>query len=331
MSKPRHLSWENFHSTIWKADQQRTHRVGRAPIVEIFADGVSKKIGLWIQLDGVQKMPQEVDRLSFIQGRFIKKGDRHFLVITTDQQGLFRQFYQFATSVADRILLEKSKPTEAVVSELKCFDELLTTRTVLSIEKQIGLVGELLVLLKLIGSVGSSALSAWIGPKGEQHDFRVGKLELEVKTSCGTRRVHRIHGLDQMYPTRGFELNLVSVMIEPAGKGPGFSLASLVDDVINAIGSDTTMRDLFEKNLHKLGWRSQDQKYYGRDWLLRRPLLAVRVRPGFPRLGHDDLKCVLGAKAHRVEYVEYIVNLEGLGIEDGNKRFPKLIAKQPRA
>lgn len=209
MSKPRHLSWENFRATIWHEGQQRSHRIGQKPSVEVFGDAINGRIGLLVQLAKNAEIPKEIDRLVFINGRILKRKNGYYLELATASQTLHRQFYQFATAVADRIIMECEVPLAAAVAELKCFDELLAPRSLLSLERQIGLLGELIVLERIIVSRGPAGADAWTGPQSEPHDFRLGQTELEVKTSSGTRRLHRIHGLDQMFPSTGMKLSLV--------------------------------------------------------------------------------------------------------------------------
>ncbi|MEI6566853.1 MAG: PD-(D/E)XK motif protein [Verrucomicrobiota bacterium] len=290
--------------------------------MEVFGDAINERIGLLVQLSGNVEIPREIDRLVFIKGRILRQKGQHHLELTTSTESLYRQFYQFATAVADRILLEGEAPVAAAVAELKCFDELLAPRLLLSVERQLGLLGELIILERLIHSSGPAGVDSWTGPRGEPHDFRIGKTEFEVKTSSGTRRIHRIHGLDQLFPSAGMRLSLVSVLVEPAGKAKGFSLTSKVGDIRRLLSKNAQRLDRFTRDLNEVGWRDSDARHYTRLWRPRRPLAVVPVDEKFPRLGRQLIAAALGSVASRIDYVEYQVNVEGLGREENESGFP---------
>ncbi|HWA09482.1 MAG TPA: PD-(D/E)XK motif protein [Opitutaceae bacterium] len=275
-----------------------------------------------MQLPGNAEIPKEIDRLVLINGRILRQKGGHYLELATSSEALHRQFYQFATAVADRILLEGEAPLAAAVAEVKCFDELLAPRALLSSERQLGLLGELIVLERLIVSRGPAGADAWTGPRSEPHDFRIGQNEFEVKASSGTRRLHRIHGLDQMFPSTGMRLSLVSVLLEPAGKAEGFSLASKIAKIRGLLSKDSPRLDRFASNLNDLGWRDSDSRHYARLWRSRRPIAVIPVNGDFPRLGRPSIVSVLGTVASRIDYVEYQVNVEGLGLEEDAAGFP---------
>lgn len=327
MSAPRHLSWENFCSSIWHKGQQRTHRIGKSPKIDVFGDAINGRLGITIELKKKQEIPEEIAKLAFIQCRIFPQGGKHFLELHTASDSLRRQFYQFATAVADRILLENTEPIAATVAELKCFDELLAPRSLLSIEKQIGLIGELTFLNRLLDASGPGGIIAWVGPVGEPHDFRIGKQEIEVKTSSGTRRIHRIHGLEQLFPSTGMRLALVSILLEPAGKSSGFSLNSLIQQTVAQLKKEPQKQKRLKELLTKVGWQESDSKYYTRQWRLRRPIVQINVDDKFPRIGRLAVATVLGPLASRIDRVEYDVNMEGLGSEKSSGGLPNLNPK----
>src|SRR6185295_5802854 len=136
------------------------------------------------------QMPSELSALAFISARIVTKDSRELLEVSTDTPSIQRQFYHFALAVAERLTVERRPATEAVAMELQCFAELLAEKPLLGIERQIGLLGELLFLKRLLDAGEAAALSSWVGPSGEPHDFRTAQREFEVKTTVSTRRVH---------------------------------------------------------------------------------------------------------------------------------------------
>jgi hypothetical protein len=129
-----------------------------------------------------------------------------------------------------------------------------------------------------------------------------------------------------MFPSPKMTLYLVSVLLEPAGKGAALTLAGQVGRIRSLLTKDSTRLDGFNHNLKEIGWRDLDARHYSRSWRLRRPICAIPAKSGFPRLGRNSIGAVLGSNASRIDYVEYIVNVEGLGHEQGSAGFPKELA-----
>ena len=146
MTVPRHMSWENFRSTVLVSGQQRVHRVTESPLIELFSDGTMNRIGILVETPGSTTVPPEVSRLTFINARTVNRTGRLFLEVSTAATALHRQFYHFAVAVSERVIVEKLPAAEAVALELKCFTDLLAEKAVLGIEQQIGLIGELIFL-----------------------------------------------------------------------------------------------------------------------------------------------------------------------------------------
>ncbi|MGO4264093.1 PD-(D/E)XK motif protein, partial [Lysobacter sp. TAB13] len=80
---------------------------------------------------------------------------------------------------------------------------------------QIGLVGELLILTRVLVPVfGTRAVACWSGADKERHDFIAGTLHLEVKTTTRSRHEHEISRLDQLWIADGRSLILASIRLE---------------------------------------------------------------------------------------------------------------------
>lgn len=319
MTPLRQLSWENFRAEILQSGQ-RVHRISADPQIDVFADTEKGEVGAAFALSGKKDVPAELKKLEYIQSEIVKEGEKYFIRVSSCSSGLHRQFYQFATAVADRIILENTEAIPALLAEIKCFDDLLASQTLLSVERQLGLVGELLVLDSVMDLAGAAAADSWTGPAGEPHDFRLNGCELEVKTTAGSRRLHYIHGLDQLVPSQGMRLFVVSILLEPAGKADGFSLRSMVEKIRSRVLDDAgrlkRVNDLFLKS----GLRDADLPLYARQWRLRRPVAHAEVGKEFPRISRPDIVSVLGAQAARIDYLEYSVNLEGLVVENTDFR-----------
>jgi Putative PD-(D/E)XK family member, (DUF4420) len=325
MKTRRHITWENFRSTIIVPGEQRVHRVSESPLMEIFSDGLSNRIGIWIQTGAKTEIPEELLKLSSISVRIAEQHRLPVLEVATSSRDLQRHFYHFAVAVAEKVLLDKSPAVEAVLSEVQCFGAILEKKSLLSVERQIGLLGELLLLERLITKNGPAALAAWIGPEGEPHDFRIEKREFEAKTTVTVHRIHTINGSEQLAPSKDCSLYLVSILLGPAGKSEGFSLPDKVRNLSALLANAPREIERFSAALEKSSLRLEDYVHYGRRYALRRPFAIVPVDRKFPALTRPVIQKALGEASTRVESLQYSVNVEGLETEESLSGFSSIL------
>lgn len=210
----------------------------------------------------------------------VEGGDRYVEISTTDAR-LVVDGYAMLMAVADRVQLEGSEPLAALAETLKTWDSILSTRTRLSAEAEVGLFGELLVVRALLGT-GAGGGTAWRGGFGEEHDFGFPDADVEVKTTSGEKRRHWIHGLTQLVETGKTPLWLLSVQVTRGGEDQGERLPELIDDVFSmAQGPDRTR---IEANLAQVGWNDEQRDLFDERWRLRATPMAFRVDADFPRL-----------------------------------------------
>jgi hypothetical protein len=218
-------------------------------------------------------------------------------------------------------LTEQCAPIEAVQQELRCFTDLLDERPILGTDRQLGLLGELLFLERLMKRIGPAALDAWLGPLGEPHDFRVWINEFEVKTTIAPHRIHTVNGLEQLVASHGCTLYLVSVLLGPAGAEGGFSLADKVSQLSSSFSALPDRKEAFTAALDACGLHMADVQHYTRRFALRRPFGVATVDQSFPALSRPLIQRAIGPLATRIEGVHYEVNIEGLESEDGTPAF----------
>jgi hypothetical protein len=321
MGSGKYLSWENFLGSVLVTGQQRVHRISVSPLIELFWDGERKSVGIWLQADGVNIVPDAANRLASVTWKLIEQYGIPVLEIRTTSALVNREFYLFANAVADRILETGQSASEAVSYELACFGALFEQKRILSVERQIGLLGELIVLERIIAAEGADAIEAWIGPQGEPHDFRIAANEFEIKTSSGTRRIHTINNLAQLIASPGSGLFLMSILVGPGGKGAGFSLASKVIAIRRSLAASLNRQTQFQAALEALGYSPLDHAHYERPFSLRRPLAIVPIDARFPSITSSSLLALLGKEANRVDRLVYDVNIEGLESGEGTDLF----------
>lgn len=320
----RYLSWENFKDTVIQAGDQRVHIASISPRIEMFSDGEKGRIGIWIELSEADSILPDLENLEFITVRSIQRHSKKTVEMAVSSSALNRQFYLFSIAVCERIIEDRTPVLDAVNVELQAFADLLTEKNHLGIERQIGLLGELLFLQSLIAQYGRAAVDAWVGPQREPHDFRFGSVEFEVKTTLATQRIHFIHGATQAVAGDGRSLYLVSILFGPPGAGEGFSLPSIVASIRDSLGDDHAARAKFASGLKASGLEENQLGLYGRSYTLRRPIATIRVDDSFPAITHDLIAKSLGTMAQRIVGITYEVNVEGLESEEGTAGFSAL-------
>jgi hypothetical protein len=309
---------------VARPGEYRTHGVSVAPVILIFSDGVPGSIGVWIEIPSGTAIPDELRKLAFINAQAISRDDQTLLELSVRPPSIHRHFYHFAVAVSERILVDRRAAIDAVAEELQCFSELLKEKPLLGIERQVGLLGELLVVERLVTAGGPDALAAWIGLLREPHDFRLGTVEFEVKTTVRAQRIHTIHGTEQLIPSKGCSLYLLSVLLGPAGKDAGFSLAEKVKDIATRLAAAPIRLREFTTSLERQGFLEADRPHYTRRFALRRPLAVIKVDRKFPALTRRRMQSVLRNLAARVEALQYDVDVEGLEQEEGTAGFARV-------
>lgn len=219
------------------------------------------------------------------------------------------EVYTTLCNIIDRVQLAQTPFSEAVTDVLDSLAEILARRRGLSEDQQLGLAGELLTFLAFAGESGvGTALDAWMGPLGEEHDFGLPDGDLEVKVTLGEKRQHWISSVSQLVPTPGRTLFLVSLQLTPAGAGGGWSLPGMVKlarelDAMQSAHVDT--------RLDGMGYRGLDADLYQSRWTLRTPPQFFLVDEQFPVISQETLSKSVPS-SNRIVDVRYRIDLTGL-------------------
>ncbi|HEX4306112.1 MAG TPA: PD-(D/E)XK motif protein [Solirubrobacterales bacterium] len=245
-----------------------------------------------------------------------------WLEIAVAEPELFPYFVSFAETVVDAIHLHGAEVLGAVRTSMRLFRRLVRDVRLLPQEKIIGLLGELWTLDRLIDSRASEALQSWTGPRGEAHDFRIGDVELEVKTTTRQRRIHRIHGVDQLEPSVDARLYLVSVQLAAGGSSEdAFSLREFLGSIRKRLASYGQVDQFEDVIADRYGLSKGDEQIYAEPFRLRSPTRLIVVDDAVPHLLRRDLEQVTRPEMHRIVELEYALDVDGLGIPDGAQEF----------
>jgi len=219
------------------------------------------------------------------------------------------EVYPVLCTILDRIQLGAESFTDSVEAVLAGLGDILAGRGGLPHEKQVGLFGELVVLMSLAEhSSPADAVVAWRGPDREEHDFGLPDADVEVKTTMSEQRGHWIGSLTQLRPTPGRDLHLLSLQITAAGNGPGATLTELVHTARAMPG--VPLADL-DTGLGDAGWRARHADLYRSRWALRAPPAFYVVDDAFPAVTPPRIAAAV-PDPQRITDVRYRVNLDGL-------------------
>ena len=172
-------------------------------------------------------------------------------------------------------------------------------RKLLSAEEQQGLVGELYFIKNylLLKYQETEIFAFWRGPYGEQQDFGIGNIAIEVKTKRGTSVPYvQISSVDQLdCKNAQCFLYVLTLNASPGSITKAFSLNDLVTEIKKKIES-TEVLDLFESLLSEAGY-IEIPEYSETSYLVSQETV-YEVRDSFPRLTANSLPYGI----HSVQY-----------------------------
>ena len=248
------------------------------------------------------------ERISVSRGPLAGRVGEWF-VLTIDATNIHYEAYVLVESIVDQLRANASF-RHAVSESVEQLKGLLAFRKRFSGEREIGLIGELLVLGAVIAEEGQDrALASWLGPASEEHDFGFTDFDAEVKTTRSEERTHRVGSETQLEPQPGRPLYLVSIQLTSAGQADqGFSLGTLISDLRSGLDSS---RRTFDTALEALGWFDRDADLYSNRFLQRSKARAYLVDSDFPAITRPRLDQTVPQRS-LVSSVSYIVDVTSL-------------------
>lgn len=197
-------------------------------------------------------------------------------------------FTPMANQIFAGVSIQGRKPIDAVVETMEEFrGALKPLKPDLTLAEQIGLFGEIWVLRNvIIPSIGSRACSLWSGPHADRHDFIGENVHIEVKTTTKSEDKHEISRMDQLRAPSRKRLLFASIQLERSEGGEN-TLATLIDEVIEALGVDGKAIDAFESRLAKMRWHDGLRQSSELKRFSLRDAQFFEVEGSFPRLPDD--------------------------------------------
>jgi Putative PD-(D/E)XK family member, (DUF4420) len=308
----RHLSTDSFERCL-RSWVPMEHPIKGKPIITLFIDPDRRELGIRIPAPHDYR-PEDTGRENVLL-RVVQRPEGRFLEIVVDDSSLFIGAYPVLRSIADLIQLDGMDVMSALSSTIRSLDQLLKRDVGLSVEREIGLLGELLILRQLCTQLAiADAIATWRGSDSEEHDFSIFGIDVEAKTTSAERRTHWVASLTQLVQTGARPLWLVSQQVTRAGAGNGRSLRELITEIREIVGN-SQIREMFECRLADAGWAEPYERSVHGRWLMRTPPQAYLIGPGFPQLT-PSLLADAGISLIRIPDVRYRVDLTGLEVAD---------------
>jgi Putative PD-(D/E)XK family member, (DUF4420) len=315
----RFVAWDHLQDRIDK-NLPFNEPLPGSPGVNFFFDAGRREIGLELQDSGVDNPELNSTVITLIRGTPQNPG---CIQLRSNNEELFREFYDFACQIADRYQIEKKSAKTSIDLTWAAWTRLLNRQALLDNDQQVGLLGELWLLEEISNKYDfKTALDAWHDESTAEHDFALTTVDIEVKTTLAENRIHIIGSSTQLDPIPGRDLYLLSVQYTPAPPGAfnADSLSSRIDH-LRTIARIENCEERLTSRLRILGWHSDDSSRYGRQFILRSHPALVKVDDNCPRLTRTDLESARPANLGRLVSLDYRINVDGLGDLYGSQAF----------
>ena len=229
-------------------------------------------------------------------------------LLDSNQQDIFHSLCRDIISVAARAESEAEAVSVALMRTWR-WHHLLRGggAALLSLEEQKGLLGELLVLerVMLLHTGASAAVTAWRGPLGSPKDFEIGRVAIEVKARRGGATPSVAITSEDQLDESGVDflfLYVVELDEAPEDATDGLTVRDVADQVREHLYSlDPGAAGVFESLVSAAGVRPEDD--YSHFHWLEGPSRVYLVTGEFPRIARSDLR-------PGVSYVRYTVSLD---------------------
>jgi len=188
-------------------------------------------------------------------------------VVECANEDLVETFRVLAIDVSHRVNARRLRPTPQEVSQaLARWEELLRAKRSLSRDEEIGLWGEMWLLLQLPDP--RLAVAAWRGPHAEWVDFVGGGVGIECKAS--RRRLEHFVSQEQVTrPLGDLDVCLLSMWVDFDATG-----GTTLNEMVSTMDQRLIDRRDFEEKLLETGYsRADAHRYKVRLRLLEPPLV----------------------------------------------------------
>jgi hypothetical protein len=161
----------------------------------------------------------------------------------------------------------------------------------LTLEKQIGLFGELYLLKKILlqTELLAEILSVWTGPETGIRDFEKNNCAIEVKTThTHNHQKIRISSERQLDTELLQYLFLFHLSIEKRNSDE-HTLNTIIEEIYSIIGHNKLLGNIFKRKLISVGYFDHHQPIYQNMSFLIREEDFYKIENSFPRIEEKEL------------------------------------------
>jgi hypothetical protein len=226
----------------------------------------------------------------------------HIYLLDNQLKDIFSLFIENIVEEISKSVTENEALVETsnvVLKWKKLFDKINFQG--LKIERQKGLIGELLLFNSLLDEEYSidALLESWTGPDFNDKDFRFGSFGIEVKLTSSKVPKVKISSERQLDSENLTKLYLVLYAVEEV-KDKGFSLNSIIEQIRNKINNNQNALKFFNERLLLVGYFDEDYENYKRQYAFRKRNF-YEVVSDFPKLVASDLPIGLFDTKYNIE------------------------------
>lgn len=293
--------WQELRSGAVARDTVgfRMQLFGTGPDVRVYAavEGTDGRAAVLVELPeniNVREIAQMASRAFDSQtGDFAGLPDGHTGVALVLRQESYEDLFALLSGDIVRAVQGASTPALAVRAFVAAVDRwrrfIEKGRSLLSEERVRGLIGELVVLARLIRHLGvRAALPGWTGPLDALRDFQLPDFSVEVKTyQSDTGSSLRISDAQQLDDVESRPVFLTAVQLAQS-EMRGLMLSQYVEKLKEVIAADSDMLELFSVRLAEYGYMDIHAENYAQKFLIEK-LMVLHVREGFPCIRSKDV------------------------------------------
>ncbi len=233
---------------------------------------------------------------------FEETKELHIYLLDNQLKDIFSLFIENIVEEISKSVTENEALVETsnvVLKWKKLFDKINFQG--LTIERQKGLIGELLLFNSLLDEEYSidALLESWTGPDFNDKDFRFGSFGIEVKLTSSKVPKVKISSERQLDNENLTKLYLVLYVVEEV-KDKGFSLNAIIEQIRTKINNNQNALKFFNERLLLVGYFDEDFENYKRQYAFRKRNF-YEVTNDFPRLVASDLPIGLFDTKYNIE------------------------------
>ena len=216
---------------------------------------------------------------------FVETKELHIYLLDNQLKDIFSLFIENIIEDISKSVTENEALVETsnvVLKWKKLFDKINFQG--LTIERQKGLIGELLLFNSLLDEEYfiDKLLESWTGPDYEDKDFLFGSFGIEVKLTSSKIPKVKISSERQLDSENLTKLYLVLYVVEEV-KDKGFSLNSIIEQIRVKINYNQNALKFFNERLLLVGYFDEDFDNYNRQYAFRKRNF-YEVTLDFPKL-----------------------------------------------